>query len=139
MAAFRTFMIGVFALGLVVAAGAAPAALEEGTAVKNGVWGAQGVMLDVKADGATIEYDCGHGTIPHKLMLGADGTFALDGRHFREGPGPTKLDDEGEAARYEGAVKGDTLTLTVTLSEKKEKLGSYTLTFGRRVILKKCY
>ena len=91
----------------------------------------------MRAADAAIEYDCGRGTIEQKLVLDRNNKFDVPGRHFREG-GPTRLDDDGEAARYQATVRSDTMTLTVTLSQSQETLGPFTLTFGRQVILKKC-
>ena len=52
--------------------------------VKTGVWGGQHARLEVAAGGATIEYDCGRGTIDEPLVLDAQGRFAARGRHVPE-------------------------------------------------------
>ena len=107
------------------------------TAVKNGDWGARGIVVRVKPDGGDVEYDCGRGTIDAALKLDSGGRFNVTGRHFREG-GPTRLDEKGEPARYSGRVEGDTMTLSVSLPDSRTTLGPYTLTFGQQVILRKC-
>jgi hypothetical protein len=133
-AAFAGVLIVIAGTSLVCGASVASSA---DSSVKSGVWGAQGVMLTVRVADAAIEYDCGRGTIAQKLVLDRNNKFDVPGRHFREG-GPTRLDDDGEPARYQATVTSDTMTLTVTLSQSQETLGPFTLAFGRQVILKKC-
>ena len=104
---------------------------------RRGTWGATGVMLQVTDRGGTIEYDCGHGTLDQPLALDRSGHFSVTGRHFREG-GPTRADDPGQPARYDGTVNGDTMALTVTLTDGGTTLGSFSLEYGRSPILRKC-
>jgi hypothetical protein len=104
---------------------------------KNGTWGATGVILEVTAKGGTIEYDCGRGTLDQPLTLDRAGKFSVTGRHFREG-GPTRSDDTGQPARYDGIVSGGEMALTVTLTDAKTTLGTFSLEYGRSPILRKC-
>jgi hypothetical protein len=106
-------------------------------AVKSGMWGATGVILQVTEKGGTIEYDCGHGTLDQPLALDRAGKFSVTGRHIREG-GPTRGDDQGQPARYDGVVNGDEMALTVTLSDSNTRLGTFSLVYGRSPILRKC-
>src|SRR5262245_7180235 len=57
----------------------------------SGQWGGEHVQLDVAADGARIEFDCGHGSITEPFALKPDGGFDLAGTYTREG-GPTRQD-----------------------------------------------
>ncbi|HEV8599108.1 MAG TPA: hypothetical protein VGQ69_07080 [Gemmatimonadales bacterium] len=41
-------------------------------------------------------------------------------------------------ARYDGRVRGDTMTLTVTLTDPNEVLGTCTLVYGRSPYVFKC-
>jgi hypothetical protein len=105
-----------------------------------GVWGAQGVAMEVTDSGATIEYDCAHGRITEKIAPGADGKFEAKGTHKRERGGPVRLEDEnnGQPAVYRGSVKDETMTLTVELAANNESVGTFTLTKGRTGRLRKC-
>ncbi|HMD37576.1 MAG TPA: hypothetical protein VKH42_21520 [Vicinamibacterales bacterium] len=106
-------------------------------AAKSGEWGATGVSLEVTAKGGTIEYDCGHGTLDQPLTVDRSGRFTVTGRHFREG-GPSRDDDTGQPARYDGIVSGDAMALTVTLTDAKTTLGTFSLAYGHSPVLHKC-
>ncbi len=110
-----------------------------GTRAQTGMWGGERVRLQVTEAGATIEYDCGHGSIDQPLVADANGKFDLTGTHVKERPGPQR---EGESnshpASYTGQINGDKLTLNVTLKDTKERIGTFTLTRGRGVRIVKC-
>jgi hypothetical protein len=107
--------------------------------VKTGVWSGEHARLEVAAGGATIEYDCGRGTIDEPLVLDAQGRFAARGRHVPEHGGPERRDEPAPpAARYTGRVSGDHMTLTVAIDGQKDPLGPFTLTHGADVALMKC-
>lgn len=105
-----------------------------------GTWGAQGISMEVTETGAEIGYDCAHGSITEKIALDGKGHFSARGRHVREHPGPTRNDEDqnGQAATYSGSVSGDTMTLTVTLADSKETVGTFTLTHGSSGRLRRC-
>jgi hypothetical protein len=111
------------------------------------------VRLDVTESGATIEYDCGHGTIDERIVPDADGRFDVRGTFEGETGGPAKdisaVDENGnvtskgaggvgQAARYTGRITGQTLTLTVTLAETGGRVGTFTLKRGAAARLFKC-
>jgi hypothetical protein len=97
------------------------------------------VRLEVTAKGATLEYDCARGTIDSPVVLNGRGRFTAKGTHRTERGGPTRVDAApSSAVRYSGAVKGDTMTLTVTLETGNERVGVFTLTRGREPLLMKC-
>jgi len=125
-------------VGFLAAVACASAAVgPTGDAVRNGTWGATGVVLEVTSTGAKIEYDCGRGTLDQPLTLDRNGKFSVTGQHFREG-GPARSDDTGQPARYDGVVNGDEMTLTVTLTDAKTTFGTYSLAFGHAPMLRKC-
>ncbi len=68
------------------------------------------------------------------------GRFQLAGTHTREHGGPIRKDEKPDThpARYNGAVDGDTMTFTVTLTDSNEVLGAFTLTRGRMARVVKC-
>ena len=105
-----------------------------------GVWGGRHLALAVTATGATLEYDCAHGAITGPIRLDRQGRFSAPGSHTAERGGPVTLGDQPASARarYRGVVKGDTMTLTVTLEAGKKPLGVFTLTRGGEPMLMKC-
>ncbi len=105
-----------------------------------GTWGGAHIRLRVTPDGADVEYDCANGTIVGPLTMNKDGKFELLGTHRREG-GPIRIDRkaQGRRARYVGQVEGKQMTLTVTLSEPEQEVGTFTLNHGSEGRLWKCY
>ncbi len=108
--------------------------------VASGVWGGEHVRMNVRADGASIEYDCAHGTIDETLELDAEGRFDAKGTHVREGPGPIRVGKlpPSRPARYTGRVSGDEMSLTLTLTDTSQVVGTYTLTRGSEGFIRKC-
>ncbi|MEJ7811195.1 MAG: hypothetical protein WKG32_12350 [Gemmatimonadaceae bacterium] len=105
-----------------------------------GDWGGEHIGLVVSTRGATVEYDCAHGTIDEPLAPDGRGRFEARGTHTREHGGPVR---EGEAAdthpaRYEGVVQGPAMALTVTLTDTVRAIGTYTLTCGDLPHVFKC-
>ncbi len=108
-----------------------------------GMWGGQHVELEVNERGATVEYDCGRGTIAQPLMIDSQGRFEVVGKHILEhgGPervGPSSDNSDTHPARYVGSVSGTTMTLTVTLTDTREEIGTFMLTHGKASRLVKC-
>jgi len=108
--------------------------------VASGVWGGEHVRMNVRADGASIEYDCAHGTIDETLELDAEGRFDAKCTHVREGPGPIRVGKlpPSRPARYTGRVGGDEMSLTLTLTDTSQVVGTYTLTRGSEGFIRKC-
>lgn len=108
-------------------------------ALPAGVWGGPHISFDVSAQRTVVEYDCAHATIDQKIFLDARGRFSVSGTQFQERGGPVRRGAEtGFAVRFTGKVKGKTLTLTVTNSETKEEIGTFTLVHGGRPRIFKC-
>jgi hypothetical protein len=115
-----------------------------------GQWGGQHARLEVTEAGATVEFDCGYGTIDERIVTRADGGFSARGTYEGETGGPSHdisaVDESGstgarasgEAARYTGRVAGRTLTLTVTLADAGAVVGTFTLSRGSAGRLFKC-
>ena len=103
------------------------------------VWGGQHVRMNVRADGAGIEYDCAHGTIDGTFEW-CEGRFDVKGTHVRESPGPIRVGQSPRSrpARYTGRVGGDEMSLTLTLTDTSQEVGTYTLTRGSEGSLRKC-
>lgn len=105
-----------------------------------GVWGGEGISMEVDGSRATLTFDCAHGSVSEAMTPNSDGKFEVKGFFVRERGGPTRREDtaEGLPARYSGVVSGDTLTLTIVLTETKESLGDFTLTRGKSGRLRRC-
>ncbi|MDQ2977323.1 MAG: hypothetical protein M3R69_18170 [Acidobacteriota bacterium] len=105
-----------------------------------GTWGGQHIRVVIGSGSATIEYDCAHGIIAGPLTFNTNGNFTWKGSHSREHGGPTRIGEQyqGEPAVYSGSVKGDTMTLTVTLAKTNETIGTFMLTRGNPGKVFKC-
>lgn len=108
--------------------------------IQVGIWGGDHIRLQVTDKGAEIEYDCAHGTIEQTVAVDRAGRFDLKGKHTAEGHGPIRRDREPVArpAHYTGKISGDTMTLTVTLTDKSETVGTFTLMRGSEGQVMKC-
>ena len=108
--------------------------------VTAGVWGAQHMRVEVSAAGARLEWDCAHGSVEKPLTADQQGLFAVEGIYVRERPGPIRVGVEQPTLRasYAGLVSGSSMTLTVTLIESKETVGTFLLSLGDEGRLRKC-
>jgi len=123
-----------------VLTGALLAAISLGCAVASpvkegaltGSWGGLHIGLELTAKSGTLEYDCAHGTIDGPVVPDREGRFEAAGTHTAEHHGPIREGEQSTSrpARYRGTVAGDTLTLTVTLADSKEEIGTFTLSRG---------
>lgn len=114
---------------------------EKSARVAAGVWGGNQARLMVREDGANVVYGCARGTLDAPLALDGSGRFSVAGTHVRERPGPIRLDVPPPAsrpARYTGVVEGETMTLSVTLTDESEEVGTFTLTRGSGGRVRKC-
>jgi hypothetical protein len=105
-----------------------------------GRWGGLHISLELTAEGGNIEYDCAHGTIDGPVVPDREGSFEAAGTHTAERGGPVREGEEkqGRPARYRGKISGKTLTLTVTLADPNEEIGSFTLARDAAPRLMKC-
>jgi len=96
-----------------------------------GTWGGDHIRLEVSGTGATLEYDCAVGTIEGSI-LPHDGRFSASGTHTFEHGGPINQDElpDTHPASYEGQTDGRRMTLTVTLDDTGQVIGTYTLALG---------
>ena len=108
--------------------------------VAAGRWGGLGISMEVAEKGATLDYDCAHGTIDEAILLDAEGRFEVKGLHFRERGGPAREGQEpkGQPVRYSGKVEGKTMTLTIKGLDKDEPIGMHTLGLGKPARIRKC-
>jgi hypothetical protein len=108
--------------------------------IANGAWGGPHIHMQVANGSATIEYDCGNGTISGPLRVDSRGRFSLVGKHVQEHGGPTRIDEDrsGVPARYTGWTDGKMMKLTVTLVDSKTEVGTFELTRGGEGRIRKC-
>lgn len=105
-----------------------------------GEWGGEHIGLVVSDTGATVEYDCASGTIDQRIVSDAGGNFVATGTHTRGHGGPSRENEvpDRHPARYNGWTDGDTMTLSGTLTDSGESIGSYRLFRGQSPRVFKC-
>jgi hypothetical protein len=132
-------VVTLAALALPAPACQLPTAMDSGR-VAVGTWGGDHIRLDVVPGGATIEYDCAHGTIDEPIVVGDGARFVAAGTHTREHGGPIRVDEPADRhpARYNGRVVGDTMEITVTITDTGQRLGTFMLFFRHPAHLVKC-
>jgi len=103
------------------------------------MWGGDHIGITLTATGGTVEYDCAMGRIDQPITL-QNGRFDVRGVHWPGQGGPIGVDTfpTPRPARYQGSVSGDRMTVTVTLTDKNEVLGTYTAWKGRSPNVIKC-
>lgn len=129
-------------IAIVVAAALSAGACAEPAAgpLGAGQWGGEHIGLVVSSSGASLEYDCAHGTIDVPIEIQDGGEFLAAGTHTFEHGGPVR---DGEApdthpAEYRGRVSGSTMNLMVTLTDTTLTVGQFTLVRGGSPIVFKC-
>lgn len=105
-----------------------------------GNWGGEHIALVITTKGATVEYDCGRGTIDEPLRIDDAGKFEVAGRHIHEHGGPVQENElpDQHPAQYHGQVEGGKMILTVKLSDSETGLGTFELKLGSPSRLFKC-
>ena len=106
----------------------------------SGLWGGQGISMEVTDSGASLDFDCASGAITEPIVPDSAGKFSAKGRFARQRPGPTREgeDTEGQPAIYSGMLNGENMTLTITLVQKSEKAGNFTLSHGKMGRIRRC-
>jgi hypothetical protein len=108
--------------------------------VVSGEWGGEHLGLVVSDGGADLEYDCATGRITGAIRPDGSGRFSVIGLHFPGHGGPDPIPDPHSArpARYDGVVRGDKMTIVVTLTDTGDYLGTFTLIRGASPHVFKC-
>ena len=102
----------------------------------SGVWGAEHLTLTVNETSSHLEFDCAHGDIPSALKPAADRTFTVLGTFVREHGGPIREDEKVDVrpAMYIGSATGQTMQLTIRLTDPDSLIGTFTLIHGRPAV-----
>jgi hypothetical protein len=109
-------------------------------ALTPGVWGGDHIRFEVTERGASVEYDCAHGTVEGRIVVGRDGRFSVTGMHYEEHGGPVRAgeDEVSYPVRLSGVVGGSLMKLTVTRAGTRRVVGTFSLARDREANLVKC-
>lgn len=127
-------------IGVLLFLGLAGCMAPEVPQVVTGTWGGVHLGLVASDTGAELEYDCASGRITGPVRPDGDGRFSAAGTHFPGHGGPIRIDEvrEERPARYDGTVRGSKMTITVTLSDTNDGLGTFSLVRGASPQVIKC-
>lgn len=106
-----------------------------------GMWGGNGVSLNLEASGGQVAFECAEGEIAGPLIPYADGNFKVRGTFTQRRPGPRREDQLPAKVKvtYEGSINGNVMTLKLTAETDGSELGNYSLERDRFVRLHRCY
>lgn len=104
-------------------------------------WGGEHLELVVSDTGATLQYDCAHGTMSSPPRPDASGRFVVAGTHVIEHGGPIRVGEveDRRTATYAGQVLGSTMTVNVQVSGVSATLGPFALRRGDAGRVYRCY
>ena len=106
------------------------------------VWGGRDVTMEVTPQGATLQFDCAHGTMLEPIKANAKGEFAARGTFTPEHGGPIRRDNPPRdlPAIYKGTIDGDTMRLEIMLADKEQGQAPepFALTRGKTGRLVRC-
>jgi hypothetical protein len=81
------------------------------------IWGGDSIEIQATAKGATVDFDCAHGTIDKPFSPDSKGHFEIAGTFTPETHGPVREDVSlTRDATYAGTIKEDAMTLRVTFT-----------------------
>jgi hypothetical protein len=128
----------ILLVGCVITAAQCPNGVA-GTVV-TGSWGGQHIGLTATANASEIEYDCAAGTIDGPIVLDGAGRFTATGTHTIGHGGPMRIDEvpDTHPARYAGRIRGNTMELHVTLTDRNQDIGTFTLERDARSLVVRC-
>ncbi len=134
------FFPAAIVLALLVATIAPVAAAQDSQPPIAGAWGGEHVALEAHNGGATLEFDCAHGTILEAIKPDAQGAFTARGTFTAERGGPIRRDNPPRdvPAVYKGTIAGDVMHLSIMLGDGSNALEDLTLTRGQAGVVRKC-
>jgi hypothetical protein len=135
----RNKLLVVFTLVLLIGTSAASRPRKTQRTVA-GTWGGPHINIQVTGRSASVQYDCADGTIKGPLTIDSAGKFTWVGTYNRGHGGPVRIDEKPRSrpAVYTGWIRGDTMTLTVKLTDTDETFDPFTLKRGSSGRLWRC-
>ena len=135
----KLHLVVLFLSSLVVLSGVARG-WQQSTGDSAEIWGGRGVTMRMSAQGATLEFDCAHGSITQPIKPDAKGEFKASGTYTAERGGPVlKANPPRDVpAVYRGVIDGDSMRLEIVMSDKDQSPAPLTLTRGNAGRLVKC-
>ena len=135
----KLHLVVLFLSSLVVLSGVARG-WQQSTGDSAEIWGGRGVTMRMSAQGATLEFDCAHGSITQPIKPDANGKFSASGTYTAERGGPVlKANPPHDTpAVYRGVIDGDSMRLEIVVSDKDQSPAPLTLTRGNAGRLVKC-
>ena len=105
-----------------------------------GSWGGMHVGLSLDAAGGRLDYDCAAGAITGPVLVDPAGRFRATGTHTPGTGGPVRQGEVPPAfpATYRGQVRGDAMTLTISVASRGLAIGPYQLRRGAEPRLLRC-
>lgn len=103
-----------------------------------GVWGGTEASLSLTPAGGAVGYTCGAGTIDSAWTVSQKGQFSATGGHFFGGGPVPPGGGTAHPAVYSGQVDGNTMILTVKLTDLNQVLGPFRLVRGGAVVSNMC-
>lgn len=102
-----------------------------------GLWGGQGIGMDIEGGVGAVQYDCAAGTIDQALP--PQGPFSVQGTYRAGQLGQVRVGQvfTAQQATYTGQLVKDQMTLSVRLEDGTE-LGPFTLNYGVAPVLTAC-
>jgi hypothetical protein len=111
-----------------------------GTPVPPGDWGGEHIKLEIGENGARLEFDCAHSTVSQQITLDDRNSFDVVGEYVSESGGPERVGERPDAhpVRYTGRIDGQKMTISVTLTDRNQEIGTFTLIRGQSPVIYKC-
>lgn len=92
-----------------------------------GNWGGRGIALVASDKEVNLNFDCGTGVIPKKVILSSN-KFSEKGTYTQEmGIIPVNYEPKPKSVLYEATLASDTLTLVMKSEDGKITMATYTL------------
>lgn len=90
--------------------------------------------------GGALDYDCAAGSIDGPVVTDAAGRFSVVGTHSPGHGGPDRIGENSprHPATFSGNVRGDVMTLMISVDATAQQLGPFTLHRGATPILMRC-
>lgn len=109
--------------------------------VEKGEWGGEDIRMLVEETGAAIQFACADARIDDVLKTDPKGAFSVSGVYIAQSPGPQRIDNPPleKKARFSGVVDGKNMTLTITLIDADNEIGTFNLRHGQTVRVRRCY